>query len=411
MNCDAWQGRRAVVPENRLRGSIGVPNRGAASGARKRRLGTTGSAASGTTGRGGPTSSQRLPAGSSAKTWRSPSNVIDRHSWPCASMRPTTSSSASSRRIAVWARPDGAWSALGERWIWRRRRRRTTSERRGRRLGAGVGAPVPEHVDEPLGFGRRAVLGHRQVHVVHPGHAEKRRPTVTAVRAPERVRRLPKMKGTLAVTGDPEADQLLIDDPARAAHRDAARPAGADGVGVPRAAPPQGAARRTLDAGAIAAMPVDDVVAVFSAEAGAAPLPGRRWPSGPTRSARSRRRTTAATPAHVWNDAATGAELFERLSRPARLRRREGQDLPGAAREALRGAPAGVGGGGAAVLGRHAPLRGRHRLAREPGPGPGVEAGPEGAGQVQGRLTGPDRGPPRGRGARGSAGPGNSRYP
>ena len=84
----------------------------------------------------GPISSQRLPAGSLAKTWRSPSKAVVKHDWPVASMRAIVASSASSTRIAVCARA----------------RRRVVGVGREVHLGAVVGL-------EPVHLGHRRDSG------------------------------------------------------------------------------------------------------------------------------------------------------------------------------------------------------------------------------------------------------------
>jgi uncharacterized HhH-GPD family protein len=117
----------------------------------------------------------------------------------------------------------------------------------------------------------------------------------------------------LPVTGDAEADALLVSDPL----------ALLIGMLLDQQVPMEWAFRGpsrlkerlggTLDAGAIAAMPVDDVVAVFSEKPALHRFPGAMA-----------KRTHAlcahlvdhydGDAANVWKGAATGAELFERLS-------------------------------------------------------------------------------------------------
>ena len=117
----------------------------------------------------------------------------------------------------------------------------------------------------------------------------------------------------LPVTGDAEADALLVSDPL----------ALLIGMLLDQQVPMEWAFRGplrlkerlggTLDAGAIAAMPVDDVVAVFSAKPALHRFPGAMA-----------KRTHAlcahlvehygGDAAHVWKDATSGEELFERLS-------------------------------------------------------------------------------------------------
>ncbi|HZP30953.1 MAG TPA: HhH-GPD-type base excision DNA repair protein [Acidimicrobiia bacterium] len=117
----------------------------------------------------------------------------------------------------------------------------------------------------------------------------------------------------LAVTGDAEADALLASDPL----------ALLIGMLLDQQVPMEWAFRGpmnlkgrlggTLDAAAIAAMPVDDLVAVFSAKPAL-----HRFPANMAR--RTHALCThlvehyAGDAANVWTGAKTGAELFERLS-------------------------------------------------------------------------------------------------
>src|SRR5581483_8157619 len=117
----------------------------------------------------------------------------------------------------------------------------------------------------------------------------------------------------LAVTGDAEADALLASDPL----------ALLIGMLLDQQVPMEWAFRGpmnlkgrlggTLDAAAIAAMPVDDLVAVFSAKPAL-----HRFPANMAR--RTHALCThlvehyAGDAANVWNDATTGAELLERLA-------------------------------------------------------------------------------------------------
>ena len=117
----------------------------------------------------------------------------------------------------------------------------------------------------------------------------------------------------LAVTGDPDADALLVSDPL----------ALLIGMLLDQQVPMEWAFRGpstlklrlggNLDAPAIAAMPVDDVVAVFSAKPALHRFPG----------AMAKRTHALCThlvdhyggdAANVWKDAASGAELLDRLS-------------------------------------------------------------------------------------------------
>jgi uncharacterized HhH-GPD family protein len=117
----------------------------------------------------------------------------------------------------------------------------------------------------------------------------------------------------LPVTGDAAADALLVSDPL----------ALLVGMLLDQQVPMEWAFRGpfrlkerlggTLDAGAIAAMPIDDVVAVFSEKPALHRFPG----------AMAKRTHALCThlvdhydgdAANVWTGAASGAELFERLS-------------------------------------------------------------------------------------------------
>ena len=81
-------------------------------------------------------------------------------------------------------------------------------------------------------------------------------------------------------------------------------------------------------------------------------------------------------PEQLWAEAATGAELFDRLARAARLRRGEGADLRGAARQALRRPPTGLGAGGRSLRRRRATHDRRLPRSGVAGAGAGVEAHP-----------------------------------
>jgi uncharacterized HhH-GPD family protein len=118
---------------------------------------------------------------------------------------------------------------------------------------------------------------------------------------------------TLPVTGDAEADALLVSDPL----------ALLIGMLLDQQVPMEWAFRGplrlkerlggTLDAGAIAAMPVDDVIAVFSTKPALHRFPG------------AMAKRTHALCVHlldeyggraerVWTEATTGDELFDRLA-------------------------------------------------------------------------------------------------
>ena len=140
--------------------------------------------------------------------------------------------------------------------------------------------------------------------------------------------------------------------PAGAPHRDAARPAGADGVGVHGPGHPQGRASAHLDAAAIAAMDPEDARRGLLRQARAAPLPGRRWPAGPTRCARSSPSTTAATPAASGRASTSGTSSSPGCgSCPATARRSPRSSWPSwPSAWAWR---RGLGGGGRQVRRRH----------------------------------------------------------
>jgi uncharacterized HhH-GPD family protein len=122
-----------------------------------------------------------------------------------------------------------------------------------------------------------------------------------------------KRAPVLAVTGDAEADALLVRDPL----------ALLIGMLLDQQVPMEWAFRGpltlkerlggTLDAAAIAAMPVDDLIAVFSAKPALHRFPG----------AMAKRTHALCTQLveqydgdadNVWKDAASGAELFGRLA-------------------------------------------------------------------------------------------------
>lgn len=122
-----------------------------------------------------------------------------------------------------------------------------------------------------------------------------------------------KRAPVLAVTGNADADALLVSDPL----------ALLIGMLLDQQVPMEWAFRGpltlkerlggTLDAAAIAAMPVDDLIAVFSAKPALHRFPG----------AMAKRTHALCTQlveqyegdaANVWKDADSGAELFERLS-------------------------------------------------------------------------------------------------
>ena len=108
-----------------------------------------------------------------------------------------------------------------------------------------------------------------------------------------------------------------------------------------------------------------------------------RWPVGSRRSARCRRHLRRRRRGHLDHGRGRQAAAGQREG-PSRLRRAEGPDLRGPARQAARGPAAGVGEGGRRLRRvRLVPLGGRHRLARGAGQGAPVQAADEGQGQGQ----------------------------
>ena len=150
------------------------------------------------------------------------------------------------------------------------------------------------------------------------------------------------MPTALHFTPDADANRLLAVGAARGDDRDAARPAGPDGVGVHRAAAAEGAARRRparrdRDRG-------DGRRARSRRSSATSPrctATRARWPSGPTPCARTSSSTTAAGPRRCGRTRATGDELLAAGRRAARVRQGEGADLRRPARQAARRAPGG----------------------------------------------------------------------
>ena len=194
-----------------------------------------------------------------------------------------------------------------------------------------------------------------------------------------------RFPSALPVTGDADADALLATDPL----------ALLIGMLLDQQVPMEWAFRGPLslkarlggklDAGAIAAMPVDDLVAVFSAKPALHRFPGSMAKRTHALCAHIVERYDGDA-ANIWAGAGTGDELLARLSGLPGFGEEKAKIFLAILGKRLRGAARGLGGGRGPVLGLDAPLGGRHRLARDPGPGPRVEAGPEGAGQDQSRL-------------------------
>ena len=119
-----------------------------------------------------------------------------------------------------------------------------------------------------------------------------------------------------------------------------------------------------IDAGRIAAMPLEELEVVFKGPPGAAPLPridGQAHAAGvpaPRRAPRRPRRGPVGGRRRRQGP-------VQAAQRAAGLRQGEGEDLHGAARQAVRHQAGRLGGGGGAVLRRRAPLD-RRRRARPP---------------------------------------------
>ena len=156
-------------------------------------------------------------------------------------------------------------------------------------------------------------------------------------------------------------------------------------MGVRRAAEAEGAPRRIeIDAGHIAAMPLEELEVVFKG-----PPALHRFPGSMAK--RTQQVCQHLVEHHggraedLWEDDADAKDLFKRLKRAAGLRQGEGR------RSSWRSSPSGsasqpdgLGGGRRAVLRRGAPLHRRRQLARHAARGAGVEEGEEGGGQGQG---------------------------
>ena len=171
-----------------------------------------------------------------------------------------------------------------------------------RRLGTRVRTPVADHRDQPLGLGLGLGLMHTEVDVV-----EGRHPASVC-----RVGNLPPVAdASIPVTGDPEADRLLVEDPL----------ALLIGMLLDQQVPMEWAFKAPhtlkerlggLDAAKIAAMPEDDVVAAFTAKPALHRFPG-------SMGKRAHALCQAIVDDYgggaeaVWRDAASGDELFTRL--------------------------------------------------------------------------------------------------
>ena len=184
--------------------------------------------------------------------------------------------------------------------------------------------------------------------------------------APRRVARVDRLlamaTAVLPVTGDPEADELLVSDPF----------ALLVGMLLDQQVPMEWAFRGpatlrgrlgTLDAKSIAAMSPEEVDAVFRQKPALHRYPGSM----------AKRTYSLAThivdqydgdAAAIWRDVQDPKELFDRLARAPRLRRGEGEDLPRHPREAARRRASGLGAVRGTVRRLEPTLGGRHRLAR-----------------------------------------------
>ena len=160
---------------------------------------------------------------------------------------------------------------------------------------------------------------------------------------------------TLPVTGIPEADELLVTDPLALLL----------GMLLDQQVPMEwafkgpctlkerlgGAPRRRGDRGHGPRGPRRGLLH----QAGAAPLPGRRWPAAPTSCASFLVERYDGDAGKVWKGVRRGDELLPPDPGAARLRRREGQDLRRHPRQAAR---------------RGGPPAGRRRRRRSPTPPP-----------------------------------------
>ena len=188
------------------------------------------------------------------------------------------------------------------------------------------------------------------------------------------------------VTGDPEADELLVTDPF----------ALLVGMLLDQQVPMEWAFRGpatlrgrlgTLDAKSIAAMSPDEVEAVFRQKPALHRYPG------------SMAKRTHALATHIvdqydgdaaaiWRDVQDPKDALRPSARAPGLRRGEGEDLPRDPREAARGRASGLGAVRRTVRRREPALGRRHRLTRSAPARARVEAGAEEGGQDQGAGVG-----------------------
>ncbi len=194
------------------------------------------------------------------------------------------------------------------------------------------------------------------------------------------------MQGTLAVTGDADADRLLNTDPL----------ALLIGMLLDQQVPMEWAFKGPallkerlggeLDADKIAAMDSEELVAVFCQKPAL-----HRFPASMARRAHEMCVAIAkdydGDAAAIWEGARTGDELFARLARAAWLRRGEVEDLRRHPGKAHGSAAGGLGAGRRSLRRSRAPVGSRHRQRRGAREGQAVEEGEEGRRQNQAGLT------------------------
>ena len=127
------------------------------------------------------------------------------------------------------------------------------------------------------------------------------------------------MQGTLYITGDPDADELLNTDPL----------ALLIGMLLDQQVPMEWAFTAPaklkerlggLDAAKIAAMDPEEIDAVFRGPSPRCTGSRARWPSAPTRCASTWSSTTTATPSRVWSDAPLGRGTAQAAAGPPGVR-------------------------------------------------------------------------------------------
>ena len=188
--------------------------------------------------------------------------------------------------------------------------------------------------------------------------------------------------GTLAVTGDHDADQLLIDDPFAlllAMMLDQQIPmewAFKSPLRLKERIPDDFSAER------LAALDPEKAEAAFKEKPAL-----HRFPGSMARRAQELARHIVdhhdGNAAQVWTEATTGQEALGPAQGPPRLRRREGQDLPRRPRQALQRHPRRLGVRRRPLLRPHPPLRRRHRQPRSLGRGKSLEKSPKSQRQEQ----------------------------